>query len=802
MHLASGAEALARTLRKSVQKDDKPPGQRSPRTLKAILVLTMIVLTAAVGLMAWNAHKESGLNELRLLQRDALLAGERLNQRASRATDRIETELRSGASIASIDPAYVGVDQLATLEAALSSNGTTLSRAGAAAAGMTSRNQRLSLLDDGNLVLVHVPAVGKTVVATIAADRWLPAPAAGSRLLLYGEASVSVGDRTVVPPDSAILARGAGFRMAGPLQRSATACAGLANAEFSLCLARKSPLFSLDNILDGLLSLLLLIIPALAISGLYSQLDRGAPAGGRKPAAPSVPSGKYELAAASARVGFWDINTGRGTAWINEEAARLLGVPTHGELPLASLMNAVHASHRPLLEDAIGEARPSRPFSINVASSSSGGGSWLEFRGSQIYSNEDHSAMIGGVLFDVTETIRSQERQRMAEARLRSAIETFPCPFALWDAKKRLYFWNREFERIFALEKVLRPGVSQETVLLARSGNVISEKAEADDNGVTLLGLRSGEWIKLVERATQAGTIISFGLDVTADVKNEEQLTRQKKQLKNLVQELERSEGHNAELARKYNEEKAKAERSADSKSAFLANMSHELRTPLNAINGFSEILVNEMYGPLGDKRYGEYALDILNSGQHLLDMINDILDIAKIEAGKMTIDPKPIDLADPVDAAVRMIRRKAEDKGIQISLQTEDNLPEVDADHRAVRQMMLNLLSNAIKFTDAGGRIIVAVQRKNDQIRVAVRDTGVGIPKEHLPRLAKPFEQVQETRERNYDGTGLGLALTKSFAEMHGGSLSIASEPGRGTMVSFYLPISKDTSRSDRNVA
>ena len=182
--------------------------------------------------------------------------------------------------------------------------------------------------------------------------------------------------------------------------------------------------------------------------------------------------------------------------------------------------------------------------------------------------------------------------------------------------------------------------------------------------------------------------------------------------------------------------------------------------------------------------------------------MINDILDIAKIEAGKMTIDPKPIDLVDPVDAAVRMIRRKAEDKGVKVILQAEDGLPKTDADHRAIRQMVLNLLSNAIKFTDAGGKITVSVQHRDAFIRVAVRDTGIGIPKEHLPRLAKPFEQVQDTRERNFEGTGLGLALTKSFAEMHGGKLTIASEPGKGTLVCFYLPVAKEEPGEDRFVA
>lgn len=238
---------------------------------------------------------------------------------------------------------------------------------------------------------------------------------------------------------------------------------------------------------------------------------------------------------------------------------------------------------------------------------------------------------------------------------------------------------------------------------------------------------------------------------------------------------------------------KEDAEAANHAKSAFLANMSHELRTPLNAINGFSEILSEQMYGPLGDQRYVDYAKDILTSGQHLLDMINDILDMAKVEAGKMTVDLLPIDLVDPVDAAVRMIRRKAEDKGIKLSLVHEDNLPHVDADHRAIRQMILNLVSNAIKFTDEGGEIRVSIDRKDDQIRVAVRDNGVGIPAEALPRLGQPFEQVSDTRDRNYDGTGLGLALTKSFAEMHGGRLTIASQEGRGTQVSFYLPIPKN---------
>ncbi|MEQ8559770.1 MAG: PAS domain-containing sensor histidine kinase [Henriciella sp.] len=688
------------------------------------------------------------------------------------------------------------------MNTALSSEDPLDTDAAELAAKLSSQGERLGLLDNGDLVLGYVPTVGNTVVARVPARDWLTEPGEKSRLILYGDASLSIGDASVVPPSREIRARGTGFRLEGLTNRSATACVDIHGAAFTLCLSRSSPLFTLDAMLSLLLNLLLVAAPALAVIGLYKQSRRERPSSVIQKSKPLGQNAKLELAAANACVGFWDVRSGSGKAWINEETARLLGRQASGNLSDAGFIECFHASHRQKLKDAIDEARPSQAFSIAVPSAASAGETWLELRGSQIYDPDRGTAIISGVVFDVTDTIRYHERQKSSEARLRSAIETFPCPFALWDSKKRLVFWNKTFETMFDVSSVVRAGVSHETVMLARSGNVIHERTSPEDPGTTLLGLRSGEWVKLVERSTNTGTLISFGIDVTNDQLNEERLQRHQKKLKALVQELERSEGHKSELARKYNEEKAKAERSADSKSAFLANMSHELRTPLNAINGFSEILVNEMYGPLGDERYKDYVRDILTSGEHLLDMINDILDIAKIEAGKMTIYPKPIDLVDPVDAAVRMIRRKAEDKGVEVRLQADESLPHIDADHRAVRQMVLNLLSNAIKFTDAGGRITIAVQRRDDFIRVAVRDTGIGIPKEHLPRLAKPFEQVQETRERNFDGTGLGLALTKSFAEMHGGKLTIASEPGKGTMVSFYLPVSTDDQGSDRYVA
>jgi len=223
--------------------------------------------------------------------------------------------------------------------------------------------------------------------------------------------------------------------------------------------------------------------------------------------------------------------------------------------------------------------------------------------------------------------------------------------------------------------------------------------------------------------------------------------------------------------------------------------MSHELRTPLNAINGFSEIMASELFGPLNEK-YKGYAGDILKSGQHLLSLINDVLDMAKIEAGKMTLHYEPVSLREVCEDAVRLMRGKVQDAGLKIAVEAGD-LPDIEADQRGVKQVMLNLISNAVKFTPEGGSIVVSLKpfvgaEGEDRVRVACADTGIGIAPEDLVRLARPFEQVEGQHSKTTQGTGLGLALTKSLIEMHGGQLSMESQPGVGTVVSFDLPVKR----------
>lgn len=232
------------------------------------------------------------------------------------------------------------------------------------------------------------------------------------------------------------------------------------------------------------------------------------------------------------------------------------------------------------------------------------------------------------------------------------------------------------------------------------------------------------------------------------------------------------------------------AESASRAKSDFLANMSHELRTPLNAILGFSEVLMNEMVGPLGQPRYREYAVDIHESGQHLLALINDILDLSKVEAGRVELVDDVIDVGALVDKAVRLVADRAAQAKVEVRVLAAPDLPSLIADERLVKQALLNLVSNAVKFTPEGGRVDVSLSLEADGgFRLGVRDTGIGIAESDIERVLTPFCQVESTLSRNYQGTGLGLPLTKSFVEMHGGTLELTSRPGEGTEVILRFP-------------
>ncbi|MDP9264655.1 MAG: GAF domain-containing protein [Chloroflexota bacterium] len=224
-------------------------------------------------------------------------------------------------------------------------------------------------------------------------------------------------------------------------------------------------------------------------------------------------------------------------------------------------------------------------------------------------------------------------------------------------------------------------------------------------------------------------------------------------------------------------------------KSEFLANMSHELRTPLNAVIGFSEVLLEQMFGPLNDKQL-EYLRDIETSGRHLLSLINDILDLSKIEAGRMELQPGTFSLPDALEAALVMVRERASRHRIDLRLQVGPDLSLVEGDERKVKQVLFNLLSNAVKFTPEGGRVEISAVRSDGDARVAVRDTGIGIEPEDQRRIFEEFLQARSRTSQPREGTGLGLALAKRFVELHGGRIWVDSVVGRGSTFTFTLPL------------
>jgi cell cycle sensor histidine kinase DivJ len=218
--------------------------------------------------------------------------------------------------------------------------------------------------------------------------------------------------------------------------------------------------------------------------------------------------------------------------------------------------------------------------------------------------------------------------------------------------------------------------------------------------------------------------------------------------------------------------------------------MSHELRTPLNAVIGFAEIIHGEMFGALGDARYRDYAGHIHDSGQHLLQVVNDILDMSKIEAGKYKIVKEPFVVKELIDLCCEVTRQEAEKKEIALIVDASPGLPELAADKRAVKQMLLNLISNAIKFTDSGGWVRVSAQIEGDSVAIAIADNGIGIAEADLKKLGNPFMQADNSYDRQHDGAGLGLSVVKGLARLHGGDLSLTSKLGEGTVATILLPL------------
>jgi two-component system cell cycle sensor histidine kinase PleC len=308
--------------------------------------------------------------------------------------------------------------------------------------------------------------------------------------------------------------------------------------------------------------------------------------------------------------------------------------------------------------------------------------------------------------------------------------------------------------------------------------------------------LMDGRWLQINERRTKDGGYVSVGTDISTLKRHEEQLLESERRLMATVADLRRSRqtlevqaAQLADLAERYLEQKAEAESANRAKSEFLANMSHELRTPLNAIIGFSELMEQQTFGALGNERYLDYCSHIRQSGESLLSVISDVLDMSRIEAGRLTLERTQVDMQNLIGQSIEAVRIGAEAKNMTLVAEVGE-AQVISADHDQLEKVLGSLLRNAVKFTPEGGRITVRSRMTPDHVKIYVEDTGVGIPPEALARVGKPFEQIDVPLQNGMKGSGLGLAIARSLVELHGGTLDIRSTVGTGTIVRIDLPI------------
>ncbi|WP_175868872.1 sensor histidine kinase [Bartonella gabonensis] len=510
---------------------------------------------------------------------------------------------------------------------------------------------------------------------------------------------------------------------------------------------------------------------------------------------------RIDMAMMRGRCGLWDWNMASGRVYWSRAMYDMLGyVPQDALLSISQISAIINPNDANFFDLAQELMRGKKKhIDINVPMRHADGHYvWMRLRAEVTEEEEPH---LVGISFDISEQQQLAEQTAQADLRIRDAIENISESFVLWDAEGRLVMSNSKFCEYAAIPKqILQSGIQRATVE-AMARPALSEYPLKDDGTGNLTSIRQtadGCWLKINERRTQDGGLVCIGTDISELKQQQEKFEDSERRLFSFIQELKRTRGSAQQRAtevEKLNKslkaEKERAESANKAKSEFLANMSHELRTPLNAILGFSDIMLQSTFGPLGSKRYKEYMHDIYNSGTHLLTLINDILDMSKIEAGRFTLDCKNADLEPIISEAVRTLTPQAQEKNIAV---TTNITPELHAevDGRAMKQIFLNLISNAVKFTPSGGNIDVCAFKKKDNLIFKITDTGVGIPQSSIKKLGQPFEQVENQLTKSHTGSGLGLAISRSLLELHKGKLEITSKEMKGTTVTIIMPITQ----------
>ncbi len=507
---------------------------------------------------------------------------------------------------------------------------------------------------------------------------------------------------------------------------------------------------------------------------------------------------RIDTALSRGRCGLWDWDIARGSLYWSDSMYEMLGYQRVSEfLAFGEINDLIHPDDENLyvLAQRLADHQETAVDHSFRIRSADGEWVWVRARAELILDQNENRLHLVGIAVDMSDQRRLEAENLTANLRLREAIEAFGESFVLWDADNRLVMCNSRFQKLhqLALSQV-QAGTPYHDIAPYLTPPTYHSVAELNpDNAIQsgnyIVQMPDNRWLQLNERRTRDGGYVSVGTDITQLKDAERRQTQMISDLKRSRQALEIQTDKLNELAQRYLEQKAEAEGANRAKSEFLAKMSHDLRTPLNAILGFSEIMEKEMFGPLGHKKYHDYCNDISKSGHSLLAVIADILDMAELEAGKVKIERQTLPIDATLHDAFAAIRKEAEQKGITL-IDDMTATGTLYADPRAINRILGHLLKNAVKFTPAGGRVTMSSRIVSGALNIYVEDTGVGIPRDALPKLAKPFTWVDLDSSKPSEGSGLGLAIARSFTELHGGGLRIRSNEGVGTIVLVHLPL------------
>jgi len=507
---------------------------------------------------------------------------------------------------------------------------------------------------------------------------------------------------------------------------------------------------------------------------------------------------RFDTALKRGKCGLWDWDIGRGRIFWSPSMFEILGQsPRQSLMGFGEFNELIHPDDVDLLQTAerVLSEGLSQVDQIYRMRHADGHWMWVRARGEAVRTSPEGTPHLVGICIDISEQVRLEQENKTANIRLRESIESLSEAFVLWDSKNRLIVCNDKYRELNGLppEIAVSGAPYDEIMSEARTPHVAFRTAETirDDNrGRTFeTALADGRWLQVDEHRTNDGGYVTIGTDITRIKKNEESLRNREQELQAMVEHLERSETELRNLARLYSKQREIAQEANRAKAEFLANISHEWRTPLNAIIGFSDIMRQGAFGPLGSDKYLEYCDDINKSGTYMLAFINDVIDMSEIEAGQFKLEMENVDATEILTSVIEVSRPEAESAGITIEYDATAPLP-ITADRRALKQIFFNILSNALKFNHHGGQVFITCRPADDKMILTIRDTGIGIPKNIIGQLGTPFKQVQNQHTKNHTGSGLGLSISQSLVHMHGGTLTIQSRQGEGTEVLIRIPL------------